>query len=467
MGNLIRILKIRGDIMADNKRETFSSPLAIFFATLGSAVGLGNIWKFPYMIGTNGGGAFLLVYILCIILVGLPIMISEFYIGRSTRKSPILAFSAISKNYKFIGYLCILSTYLVLFFYSCVAGWVYLYVFKSISGGFNNLTAETSSQIFNLATVGPVSPVLWQLFAIVVVGSILCLGVKSGIEKMTKTLMPVLFILLIIIAVRAITLPGAMEGLKFLFVPDFTALTSASIISALGLAFFKLSLAMGPVITYASYFTSNTNMIKTGVSVALSDTIISILAGIAIFPVVFSFGLEPSVGPGLLFITIPLVFSKIPFGSVLLVAFFILVAIAATGAMMALMEVTVASLIETKGYSRIKSVIFTSIIIFGFGIFATLSYNYDSILGSVSDPIFGASIFDFYDMLSSNIIMPITGLLTALITGYYIARYRLYEEISNKGTLSIGKTFNVYVFILKYITPILLIIIFVSSLGIF
>ncbi|MEF9953354.1 MAG: sodium-dependent transporter [Clostridium sp.] len=453
--------------MADKKRETFSSPMAIFFATLGSAVGLGNIWKFPYMVGTNGGGAFLLVYIICIVLVGLPIMISEFFIGRSTRKSPISAFAAISSKYEFIGYLYLLSTYFVLFFYSCVAGWVYLYVFKSLIGGFKNLDPEMSNLIFTNATIGPISPMLWQLLSIVVVGSILCLGVKSGIEKMTKTLMPVLFILLIIVAIRGLTLPGALEGLKFLFVPDFSLLTSSSIISALGLAFFKLSLAMGTVITYASYFTEDANMVKTGVSVAISDTIISILAGIAIFPVVFSFGLEPNAGAGLLFITIPLVFSKIPFGSILLVAFFILVAIAATGAMMSLMEVTVASLMDKKGYTRVQSVIITSCIIFAFGIFATLSYNPLALLGGLRDPLFNASIFDFYDLLSSNIIMPISGLLTALITGYYIARYRLYAEISNNGNLNIEKTFNVYVFILKYVTPILVLIIFASSLGVF
>lgn len=456
-----------GTLSSNNNRETFSSPLAIFFATLGSAVGLGNIWKFPYMIGVNGGGAFLLVYIICIALVGLPILISEFYIGRATRKSPILAFASLYKKYKPVGYFYIASTFLVLFFYSCVAGWVYFYVFKSLTGKFNNLTTESSAAIFNVSTIGPITPVVWQAFAIIVVGAIISLGVKSGIEKMTKTLMPVLFVLLVIVAVRGLTLSGAAEGLRFLFVVDFSKLSSEGILAALGLAFFKLSVAMGSMITYASYFTNNTNMIKTGVSVAFSDTIISLLAGLAIFPVVFTFGVEPGAGAGLLFITIPLVFSKMPFGTILLIAFFILVAIAATGAMLALMEVIVATFMDTKGYTRIKSVIIVSIIIFVFGIFATLSYNKDSLFGWINDPIMGSNIFDFYDKLSSNILMPIGGLLTALIVGYKVRKDELYNEISNNGELKIKGIFNIYSIVIKYITPILVALVLINSLGLF
>lgn len=450
-----------------NKRETFSSPLAIFFATLGSAVGLGNIWKFPYMVGVNGGGAFLLVYVLCIVLVGLPIMISEFYIGRATRKSPILAFKELSNKYKIIGYFYIASSYLVLFFYSCVAGWVYLYVFKAITGQFKNLTALTSKEIFDAATIGPFTPVLWQSIAIIVVGFIIALGVKSGIEKMTKTLMPVLFVLLIVVALRGLTLSGASEGLKFLFTADFSKLTSGGILAALGLAFFKLSVAMGSMITYASYFTEDNNMIKNGISVAISDTAISLLAGIAIFPVVFTFGIEPGAGAGLLFITIPLVFSKIPLGGILLVAFFILVAIAATGAMIALVEVQVASLMDTKGFTRQKSVVIVSIIIFIFGTFATLSYNPDAIFGAIKDPVSNSSIFDVYDKISSNLLMPIGGLLTSIVLGYKVKKNVLYNEISNKGQLKIKGVFNIYIIVIKYVTPILVGLVLINSLGLF
>lgn len=449
------------------KRETFSSPLAIFFATLGSAVGLGNIWKFPYMVGANGGGAFLIVYIICILLVGLPIMISEFFIGKSTRKSPILAFKQLSEKYTFVGYLYLASTYLVLFFYSCVAGWVFLYVFKSITFQFKNLTVATSSDIFSNVTIGPFTPVIWQLIAILVVGFIISSGVKSGIEKMTKNLMPVLAVLLVVVAIRGLTLDGALEGLKFLFYPDFSKLTSQGVLAALGLAFFKLSVAMGALITYASYFTKDVNMIKTGVSVAISDTVISLLAGIAIFPAVFTFGLNPSEGAGLLFITIPLVFSKMPFGEILLIAFFILVAIAATGAMLSLMEVTVASLMDIKKFSRRKSVIISASIIFIFGVFATLSYNPDGLLGYIKDPITGSNIFNMYDKISSNILMPLGGLSTAIISGYLINKDIMYSEISNEGKLKINNVYSIYRVVLRYITPILVAIVLITSLGIF
>ena len=449
------------------KRETFSSPLAIFFATLGSAVGLGNIWKFPYMVGANGGGAFLIVYIICILLVGLPIMISEFFIGKSTRKSPILAFKQLSEKYTFVGYLYLASTYLVLFFYSCVAGWVFLYVFKSITFQFKNLTVATSSDIFSNVTIGPFTPVIWQLIAILVVGFIISSGVKSGIEKMTKNLMPVLAVLLVVVAIRGLTLDGALEGLKFLFYPDFSKLTSQGVLAALGLAFFKLSVAMGALITYASYFTKDVNMIKTGVSVAISDTVISLLAGIAIFPAVFTFGLNPSEGAGLLFITIPLVFSKMPFGQILLIAFFILVAIAATGAMLSLMEVTVASLMDIKKFSRRKSVIISGSIIFIFGLLATLSYNPDGLLGHIKDPITGSNIFNMYDKISSNILMPLGGLSTAIISGYLINKDIMYSEISNEGKLKIHNVYSIYRVVLRYITPILVAIVLITSLGIF
>ncbi|KMT22354.1 sodium-dependent transporter [Clostridium cylindrosporum] len=452
---------------SNKKRETFSSPLAIFFATLGSAVGIGNVWKFPYMVGMNGGGAFLLVYVLCIALIGLPIMIAEFYVGRSTRKSPVSALVELSKKYKIVGYFYIFSTYLVLFFYSAVGGWVYLYVFKALSGQFVNLTPEKTAALFNAATVGPFTPVIWQFIVIVVVGIIISLGVKSGIEKMTKTLMPVLFVLLIIVAIRGLTLSGASEGLKFLLLPDFSKITSQGILAAMGLSFFKLSIAMGPIITYASYFTKETNMMKTAVSVAFSDTLISVLAGIAIFPVVFTFGIEPGAGPGLLFMTIPLVFSKIPFGGILLAIFFVLVAIAATGALISLVEVTVADLMERMKFSRQKSVIIASTIIFIFGIFATLSYDPKAIFGAIKEPIFGGSIFNLYDSISSNVLMPIGGLLVALIVGYRVSKDKLYNQVSNEGNLNINGTFKLFLIALKYITPILVILVLVSSLGLF
>jgi len=448
------------------KRETFSSGLAVFFATLSSAVGLGNIWKFPTVTGMNGGGAFLVTYLLCVLIVGLPIMIGEFYIGRRTRRNPVGAYKTLKPNsaWHSIGFMGVASGFLIMFFYSCVAGWVYSYVFKAIRGDFANVTNETSGQIFGQTITGLMPPIAWQIGVMALVSAILVLGVKNGIEKISKTLMPVLFLLLIVIAIRSVTLPGAREGLTFLFHVDFSKLSGGVVLTALGLAFFKLSLAMGTMTTYGSYFTEDNNMIKTSVKVALSDTVVSLLAGIAIFPAVFSFNLQPEGGPGLLFETLPLVFSKIPFGGVLLVAFFALTAMAATTAMLSIVEVPVAYFTEEKGMTRTKSVLVTSSIIVLVGVLASLSATKGSLLGNVD--IFGKSFFDLFDYLSSNILLPVTGLLISIFVGYFVKKEDIKKELTNNGTLKMDKTIDVFYFVIRYITPLLVILVFLNSIGV-
>jgi NSS family neurotransmitter:Na+ symporter len=448
------------------KRETFSSGLAVFFATLGSAVGLGNIWKFPYMIGSNGGGAFLFVYLLCIIFVGLPVMISEFYIGRKMRKNVIGSLKQLkpNSNWKIIGVFGIITAYLILFFYSCVAGWVYSYVFKALRGDFSSTSVQSVKSTFTNTLLGPVPPIIWQVIVLATVSIILIMGVQKGIEKVTKTLMPVLFLLIILCDIRAITLPGASQGIKFLFKIDFSMLTKQGILAALGLAFFKLSLGMGTMVTYGSYFTKDNNLIGTSARVAISDTLVSILAGIAIFPAVFSFNMQPGAGPGLLFMTIPLVFSKIPFGNILLVLFFILTSIAATTAMMSILEVLVAYYSEERGFTRKNAVIINAVIIAVIGVLATLSADSGSILGNIK--IFGKGFFDLFDYMSSNILMPIGGLLIALLLGYFTKKEDIKYELSNGGTLKTDIVINLYYFIVRFITPVLLIIIFLNSIGI-
>lgn len=452
------------------KREKFSSSIAIFFATLGSAVGLGNIWKFPYLVGVNGGGAFVLVYLICVVLVGIPIMVSEFYMGRKTRSNVVGVFAKleVSPYWKIIGYLGVLSAFLIMFFYSSVAGWVYSYVFKAIKGDFaliGSLPIEEATNIvvnqFEATINGSLSPILWQLIVLATVSTILIAGVKNGIEKLTKTLMPVLFVLIVICCIRAVTLDGAREGIKFLFAVDLSKLKPSVILAALGLSFFKLSLGMGTMTTYASYFTDDTNLIQTSAKVAFSDTLVSLLAGVAIFPVVFTFGLEAGSGPGLLFNTIPLVFSRIPLGNILLIAFFVLTSIAATTAMISIVEVPVAFFMEQFNLSRKSSVVMTSAIIFSISLFTV---HKTSLLGNVS--LFGKSFFDLFDYISSNIAMPIGGLLMAIFVGYVISGESLEKEVSNNNSLNNNFAINLYISILKYITPALLIIIFLNALGI-
>jgi NSS family neurotransmitter:Na+ symporter len=449
-----------------NSRETFSTGLAVFFATLGSAVGLGNIWKFPYLTGENGGGAFLLVYFLCILLVGIPVMVCEFYAGRKTRKNAFGAYQQLKPGpvWKHIGTMGVGSAYFIMFFYSCVAGWVYYYLFKALKGDFIGVTLETAKAQFGATVVGPYSPIIWQVIVVTIVCTIVAAGVQKGIEKMTKTLMPVLFLLILICDLRAITLPGASEGLKFLFHVDFSKLTGPVILTALGLAFFKLSLGMGTMTTYASYFTHDNNLFRTAAKVAAADTLVSLLAGIAIFPTVFSFGMEPGAGPGLLFMTIPLVFSQMPLGNLLLIAFFFLTSIAATTAMLSLVEVPVAYFVEEKGFTRNRAAILTGIIIIGFGVLASLSADKSSLLGHVT--FGGRGFFDWFDYLSSNIMLPLGGLMIAVLIGYSVSKADIRNEFSNGGNLHQEGIINLFFFVIRYITPALLVIVFMHSIGI-
>lgn len=452
------------------KREGFSSGLAVFFATLGSAVGLGNIWKFPYLTGQNGGGAFVFVYFICILLVGIPVMVAEFYIGRRGRKNAVGAFKQLrgGKFWGIIGYSGVLSACLIMFFYSSVAGWVYSYVFKSLKGDFNILKGKSISEAvtivnnnFNNTVGGSVAPIVWQAIVLLVVGIIIMLGVQKGIEKVTKTLMPILFVLIIICDIRALTLSASGQGLKFLFSVDFSKITTPVILAALGLAFFKLSIGMGTMITYSSYFTEDNNLIGTSFKVAFSDTLVSLLAGVAIFPVVFQFGMKPAGGPGLLFNTIPLVFSQMPMGNILLILFFLLTAFAATMAMISMAEVIVAFLAEERGLSRGFSTILSLGLIF---IVGALTVHKNSVFGHVS--LFNKNFFDFFDFLSSNILLPVGGLLISIFAGYIVKGEEIIEELSNKNTLNNKLFINIFRFILRYITPILLFIIFIRSIGI-
>ncbi|KAJ52618.1 NSS family neurotransmitter:Na+ symporter [Clostridium tetanomorphum] len=449
------------------KRESFSGTIAVFFATLGSAVGLGNIWKFPYVVGENGGGAFLLIYLICIMFVGIPVMVSEFYIGRKTHKNVMGAIKELTPNpfWKIIGTFGIFSAYFIMFFYSCVAGWVYSYVFKAIKGDLANVTTASVGELFSKTVAGPLPPLVWQFIAITVVSLILIKGVEKGIERVTKTLIPVLFILIIVCGIRALTLPGASEGLKFLFKVDFSKTTPGVILAAMGLAFFKLSLGMGTMVTYGSYFTKDTNLLTTSAKVAVADTIVSLLAGIAIFPAVFSFGMKPEAGPGLLFMTIPLVFSKLPFGNILLVIFFFLTAIAATTAMISIVEVLIAYYTEERGFKRRSAVIINAIIILLIGSLATLSADKTSILGNIH-VFLGKGFFDTFDFISSNILLPLGGLLIAIFVGYFVNKQSVSNELTNNETLQNNRIITAYRYILMGVTPILLIIVFLNSLNI-
>lgn len=466
---MYKIRKKETNNVIDN-RETFSSGIAVFFATLSSAVGLGNIWKFPSMVGTNGGGAFILIYLISVLLVSVPVMISEFYIGRRSRSNPVGAFEKLKAPtfFKVVGYLGVIATFFIMFFYSAVAGWVYSYLFKAIKGDFLDISslpineaADIIVNLYNSTVSGSISPMIWQLVPILFVTIILIAGVKNGIEKVTKTSMPILFLLIIVTCVVALNLDGAKEGVDFLFRVDFSTITPSMILAALGLAFFKVSIGVGTMITYGSYITEDNNMINNAFKVVLSDTLVSITVGLAIFPVVFTFGLEPTSGPALLFNTIPLVFSRIPFGNLLIIIFFLLTSLAATMAMLSLVEVPVAFLTEEFDLKRKTAVISTMAII---SIVGVLTVHPESIFGNTQ--LFGMSLFNFFDFVSSNILMPINGSLIIIFLGYFTAKSDLVKELSNDYSLANNRMISIYYFLTKYIALFLIIIVFLNSLGI-
>lgn len=446
------------------QREGFTTSIGVIAATLGSAVGLGNIWKFPYLTGENGGAAFILVYLLSVIFVGLPVMISELIIGRHTKKNAVGAFKKLepTKPWYVVGASGTLTAFLILAFYTTVAGWVFSYIFKAASGAISTTNPEITSKVFDTFTSQTLEPIFWQIVVLVITSCIIMAGVTKGIERITKILMPLLFVLLILLDIRSLSLPGASEGLKFLFKPDFSKITGTAVLAAMGLSFFKLSVGMGTMMTYGSYFRDDQNIPMTAFKVMLSDTFVSILAGMAIFPAVFAYGFQPDAGPSLLFITIPTVFSSMPLGNVMMVLFFILVAVAATGAMLSLFEVPVAYLKEEKHLSRKAATLLTFSGVALLGSTASMSFgllSHFKILGNVP--------FDVFDKLTSNLMMPIGGILICIYIAWKWGFKNILQEASNKGSLQNNTLLTIYYYIVKYLAPIAIIVILLNGLGFF
>lgn len=446
------------------KRDSFSTGLGVITATLGSAVGLGNIWKFPALTGLNGGAAFIIVYLLSTLMAGLPVMIAEITLGRRSKSDALTTFRVLHptrESWALIGAAGVLSAFLILAFYTEVAGWVFAYVFKSLSGAVLSSDPKVTSAAFEKLITDPWQSVLWQLVVLVFVGAIIVLGVSKGIEKTTKRLMPVLFLILVLIGVRSLMLPGAAAGLNFLFHPDFSKVTGAVVLTAMGLAFFKLSVGMGTMITYGSYFRDDQNVPITALRVMLADLTVSLLAGIAIFPAVFTYGFKPEAGPSLLFITIPAVFSQMPFGSVFVVLFFVLGAIAATGAMLSIMEVPVAYLHQRFSVSRFNATALTVALLALIGSTAALS---NSTLAGFK--LFGMTMFDLYDFLTSNLLMPLGGLFICIFLGWVWGAEKVRTALSNDGTLHNSALISVFLFIVRYVAPATIVVILLRGLKI-
>ena len=448
--------------MTQQNRATFGSKLGVIMATVGCAVGLGNIWRFPYMIGQNGGAAFLAIYIICIILLGLPVMLSEFFIGRYTRKNAAGAFKVLAPGTKWslIGYNGVLASFLILGFYSVVAGWTLEYIMQAVTGSLSDKAPEAFAQDFKLFSTEIFRPILWTVTFIGLTHFIVVSGVKEGIERTSKVMMPILFLILLALCIRSVTLPNASEGLYFLFKPDFSKITSAVVLSAMGQAFFSLSIGMGCLITYSSYFSKDTKMQITALQVTILDTLVAVMAGIMIFPAVFSFGFAPTAGPELVFISLPNVFQQLPMGAIWSLVFFLLLALAALTSTISLHEVATAYVHEEYQITRTKAAWFVSGGVMVLGILSSLS------IGIWKEyTLFGLTFFDLLDYLTAKIMLPFGGMLICIYLGNRVDRKILKEELTNKGTVPFY-FFNTYAFFMKYIAPIAIGMIFLNELGI-
>lgn len=440
-------------------RDGFGSKLGIIAAAAGSAVGLGNIYRFPCELGNNGGGAFLLVYLLIVLCLGVPVMLSEFIIGRRAQRNPIGAFKMLRprSGWPVIGYMGVLCAFIIMAFYSTVAGWTLEYIVKAVGNQFHGKELSVIEQEFADFHDMGWKNVLWQAVFIFLTGFVVFKGVADGIEKYAKILMPVLVAILVVLGIRAVTLPGAKEGLAFLFKPDFSKITGSVLISALGQAFFSLSMGMGVLITYGSYIQKDDNLTTTALSVTLSDTLIAVLAGVVIFPAAFSFGVQPTAGMGLVFNTLPMIFNQMAGGYFFCIIFFVLLAVAALTSTISLLEVIVAYFVEELRMSRRWATVIASLGCMAIGVFASLSLKSDT-----SFTIAGLSFFDSLDFISAKVLLPIGALFIVIFVGWVMGRKTFNEEITNGGKLKLSIK-SVIFFIIRYLAPLAIAVIFITG----
>ena len=443
-----------------SKRDGFGSKIGIIAAAAGSAIGLGNIYRFPCELGNNGGAAFLLVYLIVVVFLGIPVMLSELVIGRRGQSNAVGAFKKLAPKsaWPIVGYMGVLCGFIIFAFYSTISGWTLEYIVKSVSNSFQGKDLAAMEQDFsNFHDMGWRN-VMWQAIFIFLTGFVVFKGVQNGIERYAKILMPVLLVILVILGIRSATLPGAKDGLVFLFKPDFSKITGKVLISALGQGFFSLSLGMGALITYGSYIKKDDNLTSTAFSVVLSDTLIALLAGIVIFPAAFSFGINPQAGMGLVFNTIPMIFNQMMGGYWFCIIFFVLLAIAALTSTISLLEVVVAYLSEELHIKRQWATVLACVATMLIGSFASLSLKSNTSLA-----FGGRTVFDWMDFISSNILLPLGGVLIVLFVGWKLGKSHFFDEVTNSGKLK-SPLKRIILFIIRYLAPLAIIVIFISGL---
>ncbi|MBR1401782.1 MAG: sodium-dependent transporter [Prevotella sp.] len=443
-------------------RGAFASRLGIILATAGSAVGLGNIWRFPYEVGQNGGAAFILVYLCCIVALGVPAMLCEFILGRRAQANASRAYG--SWPWKGVGYMGVFTGFIIMGFYSVVAGWTVQYVVASLVGHLNG-DADFFKQYFADFTSHPVKPVLWTVFFLIVTHLVVIRGVQRGIERASKVMMPVLFVLLLLLIVCSLMLPGSWAGVEFLFKPDFSKINSTTFFDALGQTFFSLSAGMACLVTYASYFDKQVSLTRSAFQIAAIDTLVAILSGLMIFPAAFSVGVNPDSGPSLIFITLPNVFqqafSGMPLlGYVISIVFYLLLLLAALTSIISMHETPTAFVSEEFRLSRKGAARLVTLCAIVVGTLCSLSLNAVPRLR-----LFGMQLFDFFDYLSANILLTAGGFLTSIYVGWILPKKAVFNEIANSGTLG-GRFFPVFLFAARFICPLGILIIFLHQLHV-
>ncbi|HPD66016.1 MAG TPA: sodium-dependent transporter [Bacteroidia bacterium] len=445
-----------------NERGSFTSQIGVIAAAAGSAIGLGNIWRFPYITGQNGGAAFVLIYLIIVFLIGVPVMLSELSIGRSSQRNAFGAFKVLApgKPWYLVGLMGVVAAFVILAFYSTVAGWTLEYLVKSVTNQFSGKSGEEINQLFDEFQTNGFRPVLWQMVFMILTAAIVFAGVQNGIEKYSKILMPLLLVLVIALDIRAVTLKGAGEGLKFYLQPDFSEVTWKTVMMALGQAFFSLSVGMGCLITYGSYIQKNNNLTTIAVSTSVADLLVAFLSGLLIFPAAFAFGINPGQGPDLVFKTLPNIFLQMPGGYFFAILFFVLIAIAALTSTISVLEVVVAYSIEELNISRKPATILATVAISILGVFCTLSFS------SLADfKIFHKTFFDLFDFSSANILLPVGGFLIVIFVGWFMGKNKLKEEVSSNGTFK-ATFFFLFRFIVRFIAPVAIALVFLNGLGV-
>ncbi len=444
-------------------RGRWSSRMAFILAATGSAVGLGNIWKFPYIAGENGGGAFVLVYLICIALIGIPIMMSEVMIGRRGRLSPINTMALLAKSeganprWKWLGVMGVVAGFLILSYYSVIAGWALYYVLEAGSGVFTQASPEKIKSVFDGMVGSPATLLFWHTVFMAMTMFVVARGVSQGLEKAVTTLMPGLFVILLGLLVYSFFEADFSRGVEFLFAADFSKLSGEAILTAMGHAFFTLSLGMGAIMIYGSYLPDDVSIAKTAVIVSVLDTAVALVAGLVIFPIVFANGLEAGAGPGLVFQTLPIAFGQMPGGVIIATLFFIMLVFAAWTSAISLIEPAVAWYGEKFGSSRTKAAVVTGFVTWLIGVGSALSFN---VWG---DPLlFGKNFFDLLDFLTANIMLPLGGLFIAIFAAWVMHRRTAREALEMRD----GALFHLWHFLVRYVTPVAVLLIFLQAIGV-